>query len=142
MPPTADSQFPADALYPDTTFTDAWSADVGEERVVARYHGRAHTSGDAVITCERANVVHPGDLLFNRRHPVVDRAAGATIRNRIAVLEPGVREHAREEIRARRDPLQGFEAFGPLRAARSAGGPHLRLRGDRLAGRVVAGAEG
>ncbi len=94
MPP--GGQPPADQLFPDTTFTDSWSADVGDERVTVRHHGRAHTSGDAVITFERANVVHMGDLMFNRRHPVVDRAAGATMRGWMAVLDRAVRDHARD----------------------------------------------
>ena len=87
-------QPPTDQLYPDTTFTENWSADVGDERVMARHYGRAHTSGDSVITFERANVVHMGDLMFNQRHPVVDRAAGASIRNWMTVLDRTTREHA------------------------------------------------
>ncbi|HEX7123035.1 MAG TPA: MBL fold metallo-hydrolase, partial [Gemmatimonadaceae bacterium] len=86
-------QPPEDQLFPDTTFTDRWSADVGDERIVARYYGRAHTSGDAVITFERANVVHMGDLMFHQRHPVVDRAAGATMRGWATVLERTVAAH-------------------------------------------------
>ena len=85
-------------LYPDTTFTHMWSAEIGDERITARHHGRAHTSGDAVITFERANVVHMGDLMFNRRHPVVDRAAGASMRNWIRVLDQVVSAHARDTI--------------------------------------------
>ena len=91
-------QPPADQLFPDTTFTETWSADVGDERVSARHYGRAHTSGDAVITFERANVVHMGDLMFNQRHPVVDRAAGATIRGWKTVLERTVRDHAGDTV--------------------------------------------
>src|SRR5690606_8174145 len=75
--PPGGGQAPEGQLFPDTTFTESWSADVGDERVTARYYGRAHTSGDALITFERANVVHMGDVMFHRRHPVVDRAAGA-----------------------------------------------------------------
>jgi cyclase len=85
-------------LYPDTTFTHIWSADVGDERIVARHHGRAHTSGDAVITFERANVVHMGDLMFHRRHPVVDRAAGASMRNWMRVLDQVANAHGRDTI--------------------------------------------
>ncbi len=96
MPPGA--QPPADQLYPDTTFTDTWSADAGDERVRARHYGRAHTSGDAVITFERANVAHMGDLMFNQRHPVVDRAAGATMRGWMTVIERTVRDHAADTI--------------------------------------------
>lgn len=88
----------SDQLYPDITFVDTWSADVGDERIVARHHGRAHTGGDAVITFERANVVHMGDLMFNRRHPVVDRAAGATLRGWMSVLERTANDHASDTI--------------------------------------------
>jgi cyclase len=95
-PPVGDP--PADQLYPDTTFTDSWSADVGDERVSARHYGRAHTGGDAVITFERANVVHMGDLMFHRRHPVIDRASGASIRNWAAVLDRTMRAHAPDTI--------------------------------------------
>lgn len=96
QPPGA--QPPADQLYPDTTFADQWTADVGDERVVARHHGRAHTSGDAVITFERANVAHMGDLMFHQRHPVVDRAAGATLRGWMAVLDRTAADHAADTI--------------------------------------------
>jgi cyclase len=89
---------PPPPLYPDLTFTHSWSAEVGDERIVARHHGRAHTSGDAVITFERANVVHMGDLAFHRRHPVVDRAAGASMRNWARVLEHVVNAHPRDTI--------------------------------------------
>ena len=147
-------------LYPDTTFTHIWSAEVGDERIVARHHGRGHTSGDAVITFERANVVHMGDLMFNQRHPVIDRGAGASIRNWTRLLDQVVNAHARdtiyifghagtglpvtgssaellkfrdylgalttfverqvaagrsrEEVLAMREPLAGFEAWGPF----------------------------
>ncbi|MGQ0713793.1 MAG: MBL fold metallo-hydrolase [Gemmatimonadaceae bacterium] len=155
--PAQPPQNAPEPLYPDTTFTHDWSGEVGDERIVARHHGRAHTSGDAVITFERANV---GDLMFNRRHPVVDRAAGASMRNWMRVLEQVVNTHgrdtiyifghantglpvtgssaellqfrdylgavlafverqigagrSREEIMAMREPLAGFEAWGPF----------------------------
>ncbi len=95
-PPGA--QPPADQLYPDTTFTDAWSADVGDERIAAKFYGRAHTSGDIAVTFERANVVHMGDLLFNRRHPVVDRAAGATLRGWMRVLQGVANDHSSDTL--------------------------------------------
>jgi cyclase len=91
-------QPPADQLFPDTTFEQSWSADVGDERITARHYGRAHTSGDAVITFERANVAHMGDLMFNRRHPVVDGPAGATLRGWSSVLERTVADHDSDTI--------------------------------------------
>jgi cyclase len=89
---------PADQLFPGTTFSVNWAADVGDEKVRAQHYGRAHTSGDAVITFERANVVHMGDLMFHERHPVVDRAAGATIKNWMNVLDRSVKDHSNDTI--------------------------------------------
>lgn len=157
-PPTG--QPPADQLFATATFTDEWSADVGDERVVARHFGPAHTGGDAVITFQRANVAHMGDLMFHGRHPVVDGAGGALMRNWPTVLERTVAAHdgdtvyifghaaaglpvtgsgadllrlgnyieavfehvegqvragrSQEEILAGRDPLPGFEDYGPF----------------------------
>ncbi len=88
----------SEPLYPDTTFTHAWSAELGDERVSARHFGRGHTSGDAVITFEQANVAHMGDLMFHRRHPVIDRAAGGSLRNWARLLGDVVGAHAPDTI--------------------------------------------
>src|SRR6185503_15381570 len=39
-----------------------------------------------------------GDLMFNRRHPVVDRPAGALMKNHISVLESIVKDHSNDTI--------------------------------------------
>jgi cyclase len=83
-------------LFPDTTFETTFDQTIGDERVRAKYYGRAHTSGDAVITFVEANVAHMGDLMFNRRHPVVDRPAGATLAGWISVLEGAVSDHTND----------------------------------------------
>ena len=83
----------AEQLYPDTTFTETWREQVGDEWIRARHYGRAHTSGDAVITFERANVAHMGDLMFHLRQPVIDRPAGAWLRNWIGVIEQAAADH-------------------------------------------------
>lgn len=152
----------AEQLYPDATFTDVWREQVGDEWVRAKHYGRAHTGGDAVITFERANVAHMGDLMFNRRHPVIDRPSGASIQHWATVLDEVVAEHdadtmfifghagadhpvtgagrdltvfasylravlavtqaritagqSQEAIEAIREPLAGFDEFGPLNA--------------------------
>lgn len=77
----------ADQAYADKTFADAWKMTVGAEIVSAKHYGPGHTGGDAVIFFENANIVHMGDLMFNRLHPFVDRPAGASIANWIKTLE-------------------------------------------------------
>jgi glyoxylase-like metal-dependent hydrolase (beta-lactamase superfamily II) len=74
-------------LFADVTFKDSWKQKVGKEKIKAHYFGAGHTNGDAVIHFENANVAHLGDLLFNRRYPFVDRAAGANINSWIKVLD-------------------------------------------------------
>jgi glyoxylase-like metal-dependent hydrolase (beta-lactamase superfamily II) len=82
-----------DQAFADTTFGGSWSATFGDEKVWAHHHGAGHTSGDAVIFFERANVVHGGDLLFRRVHPRIDGPAGASAVNWIKVLDRVLKDH-------------------------------------------------
>lgn len=89
---------PATPTYPDATFEQSWKRELGGEVVTARYFGPAHTSGDVVIHFEKANVVHTGDLQFNRLYPVIDRPAGASIRGWIVRLEEIVKNYPADAI--------------------------------------------
>jgi glyoxylase-like metal-dependent hydrolase (beta-lactamase superfamily II) len=77
-------------LYPDQIYTDTWCQKFGKEKICLYYYGAAHTNGDSVIHFEKANIVHMGDLMFNRRHPFVDRSAGANIKSWMNVLDKTV----------------------------------------------------
>jgi cyclase len=74
-------------VFADTTFADVWRREIGGEIVTAEFRGPAHTGGDAVVTFEKANVVHMGDLVFNRLYPYVDRPGGASMRGWVKSLE-------------------------------------------------------
>src|SRR6185312_6763590 len=74
-------------LYPDITYTDSWKTKVGDESIRAYYFGPGHTNGDSMIHFEHANVVHMGDLMFNRRYPFIDKTAGASVKNWAVCLE-------------------------------------------------------
>lgn len=84
----------APPVPPRTTFTNDWAIKVGHEEIELRHYGPAHTGGDAIVTFQSANVVHVGDLVFNRRHPFIYRAAGASLENWINVLRRIVSDHA------------------------------------------------
>lgn len=60
---------------------------MGDEQITAHYFGTGHTNGDAMIHFENANVVHTGDLVFNRRYPFVDNSAGASVKHWPIALE-------------------------------------------------------
>ena len=76
----------------NVTYRDQMELDLGNEMVVIKYYGNAHTSGDSVIMFREANVVHMGDLMFNRLYPFIDRGSGASIENWITLLETVVDE--------------------------------------------------
>ncbi len=79
-------------LYPDTVYRDVWTHEIAKEKITMYYYGPAHTDGDSYVHFENANIVHCGDLVFNRRHPFVDRSAGANISSWIKVLDTGVKK--------------------------------------------------
>jgi cyclase len=85
-------------LYPDTTFAKEWKMKAGDEKIHAYYWGPGHTNGDAMIHFENANIVHTGDLVFNRRYPVIDRSAGASIRNWAVVLEHAQKQFDKDTL--------------------------------------------
>lgn len=85
-------------VYADATFKDTWTVDLGGETVHVRYFGPGHTSGDAVIFFEKANVIHAGDLLFRRVHPRVDSPAGASVVNWQAILSKMIGAHGGDTV--------------------------------------------
>lgn len=72
---------------PTETFTTNWETSLGDENIQMYYFGPGHTNGDAMIHFTNANIVHMGDLVFNRRFPFIDKSAGASISNWISVLD-------------------------------------------------------
>jgi cyclase len=82
----------------NTTFETEWKMEFGNEIVHANYYGNAHTSGDAVITFENANIVHMGDLVFNKVFPFIDKDSGASIENWIVLLDRVIADHNNDTI--------------------------------------------
>lgn len=73
-------------LYPDQIYTDNWCQKIGKEKICLHYYGAGHTDGDSLVHFQHSNIVHMGDLVFNRRHPYIDKTAGANIDNWIKLL--------------------------------------------------------
>lgn len=88
----------AEQAYADTLYDTEWRQNVGSETLRLRHHGPAHTGGDSIVTLEKANVVHMGDLMFRELHPFIDRPGGASARNWIKVLEKAVADHDADTI--------------------------------------------
>jgi len=74
-------------LYPDQTFGTTWCEKIGKEEICLHYFGAGYTNGDSFVHFTKANIVHVGDLVFNRRHPFVDSTSGANISSWIKALD-------------------------------------------------------
>jgi len=99
-------------LYPDQTYTDTWCEKIGKEEICLHYFGAAHTNGDSVVHFTRSNIAHMGDLLFNRRHPFVDRSSGANIKSWIDVLEKTVKKLNRKTTYVYGHAAEGYDITG------------------------------
>jgi len=85
-------------LLPDMTFKEDWKLKIGDESIKADYYGAGHTNGDAIYHFEKANIFHAGDLMFNKRHPFVDRSAGANISQWIKDLDKITKKANKDSI--------------------------------------------
>ncbi|MEX2528088.1 MAG: MBL fold metallo-hydrolase [Gemmatimonadota bacterium] len=82
----------------DETFGTEWTIRLGDETVRAKHYGPAHTGGDCTVFFQEADVVHMGDLLFNRVYPFIDRPGGASIQGWVQLLESVSAEHGARTV--------------------------------------------
>lgn len=87
-----------DQVYASETYEDEMRLDLGGEIVTLRHFGPAHTGGDSIVHFENANVVHMGDLVFNRWHPFIDVGAGATLLGWAGVLERVLERYPKDAV--------------------------------------------
>lgn len=78
-----DDQFPAAGL-PELTFNDAMTFHLNGQTAFVFHIPAAHTSGDSAIHFTEANVLHTGDVLFNRIFPFIDLDGGGSVAGYIA----------------------------------------------------------
>ena len=79
---TADKQ-----VYAGITFADEHTIDLGQETIKLRHFWPAHTGGDAIMHFENTNVVHMGDIVFNRVYPYIDFPGGSNLHSWIRYIE-------------------------------------------------------
>lgn len=78
---------PATAL-PVLTYHDGIKLHLNGDTVHAIHLHNGHTDGDSVIWWENANVVHMGDLYFNRISlPYIDRDSGGSAQGMVAAVD-------------------------------------------------------
>jgi len=99
-------------LYPNWTYGSTWNTKAAGEKYSLVYYGPGHTNGDSFVHFENQNIVHTGDLVFNRRHPFVDRTAGANISSWIKVLDKAMNKFDSKTTFVFGHALDGYEVTG------------------------------
>ena len=77
---------PTSAL-PIITFSQSISLFLNGDSVRATHFRNAHTDGDVIVTFEKADVVHMGDIFFNGTYPFVDLSSGGSIDGIVAAVD-------------------------------------------------------
>jgi len=72
---------------PSLVFDERLDLRRGGQTFEIRHIPPAHTSGDAVVYCPEADVLHAGDLYFNGLYPFIDVHNGGGIDGMIAAVE-------------------------------------------------------
>ena len=73
-----------DAALPTLTFTDAVTFHLNGNTARVFYVANAHTDGDSVIHFPGVNVIHAGDVMFNKLFPFIDLDSGGSVAGYIA----------------------------------------------------------
>ena len=72
---------------PVVTFSNDVTFHYNGTEIRVMHRPAAHTDGDAVVMFVEPNVVHTGDLFFNRLFPFIDGSSGGSIEGMIAATE-------------------------------------------------------
>ena len=75
------------AALPVVTFTRDMTFHLNGEELYVVHMPNAHTDGDAIIKFRKSNVVHMGDLFFNKNYPFIDISSGGSIDGVIAAAD-------------------------------------------------------
>ena len=76
---------------PRVVFSDEASVFLGGKEVRARYFGRGHTNGDAVIYFPALRTIHTGDLMAGTS-PLIDYSGGGSVKDWTGTLDGVMKE--------------------------------------------------
>jgi glyoxylase-like metal-dependent hydrolase (beta-lactamase superfamily II) len=78
--------YPAGAI-PSTTFPDTLKQDHNGDTVELVHYDPAHTDTDIYIHFQGADVLHLGDIFFNKSDPFIDEGSGGSIGGTISAAQ-------------------------------------------------------
>lgn len=78
---------------PDITFEDYYRLKFADQRIMLEYPGPGHTSDNIVVKFSNHNVIHAGDLVFNKEFPYLIVEHGVDVYNWIRILDDLYKEN-------------------------------------------------
>lgn len=76
------------AALPVVTYHDGLSLHLNGDEIRTRHMHDGHTDGDSIIIWKKANVIHMGDLFFNKvTLPFIDLDSGGSARGMLAAVQ-------------------------------------------------------
>jgi cyclase len=80
---------PKEAL-PVVTFTRDVTFHINGDEVQVMHVPNAHTDGDAIVHFRKSDVIHMGDVFFNKLYPFIDTSSGGRVEGVVAAVERGL----------------------------------------------------
>ena len=77
---------PKQAL-PVVTFTSDVTFHLNGDEVHVFHVANGHTDGDAIVHFKKSNVIHLGDIFFNKLYPFIDTSSGGSVDGVIAATD-------------------------------------------------------
>lgn len=75
------------AGLPVVTFSRDTTFHLNGEEIRAFHVPRAHTDGDVIVHFAGSDVIHMGDVFWNRLYPLIDTGSGGTIDGMVAAVD-------------------------------------------------------
>ncbi len=78
---------PPKITLPQITFKEDLTFYFDNETIIIKHIPNAHTDGDVIVYFPKSNVIHTGDILFNKMYPNIDIKNGGSVEGVITALK-------------------------------------------------------
>ena len=72
---------------PIITFEDSIKFHLNNHEIKVLHQSHAHTDGDSIVLFKSANVIHTGDIFFNKMYPFMDASSEGAVNGMIRSVE-------------------------------------------------------
>lgn len=114
----ADKEMPNKDELPVVTYENGVKIYLANEEITLRHLPTGHTDGDTVVYFKNANVIHTGDLFFEKRFPYVDLNGGGNVKGYLKSVETIIKDYPSDAIiipgHGEISDMAGYKAFAKM----------------------------